>query len=264
METSLKVKCWGTRSWISTPSLQTREHGGNTTCMQLLYGDILLGIDAGFGICNWGEELAQRIVAQQESLEIHLFFTRFHWDHIQGLPFFHPIYSPTTRLFLYAPHPKAYTQDKLEVLFSSTYSPFSGLASMQSQIEIIELQDAVTVGGLRMEVESAPDAQGHPYRCTAPDGKSVLIAAPGDHLLPFAAQADLLILDAVCSENEEKAGYPGWGGGTYEEALSLAQRCEAKSLLCTHHGPYRTDKELHRLGAELGFVATKEGVIYSV
>ncbi len=264
MDASLKVQFWGTRGWISTPSLQTALYGGNTSSLQVLHGDLLVGVDAGFGICNWGEQLAKRIVEKPEPLEIHVFLTRFHWDHIQGLSFFHPIYSPSTRLHLYAPYPKAYTREKLEILFTSPYSPFSGLDSMESHIEVEEISKEICIGDLRVQVGEKSEANGVAYRFFVPDGSSLVVAAQSPSLPGFAAGTDLLILDAACTEAEEKAGYPGWGGGTYEQALSLAQASQAKRLICTRHGPYRTDKALFTASLQAGFVPAKEGEVYSV
>ena len=103
MDSSLKVKFWGTRGLISTPSIDTVEFGGNTSCIQILYDKRLIILDTGFGVSNLGEILMQRIIENKEPLEIFIFFTHFHWDHIQGLPFFHPIYFPSTTIHLYSP-----------------------------------------------------------------------------------------------------------------------------------------------------------------
>ena len=96
MDSSLKVKFWGTRGLISSPFTDTLEFGGNTTCIQVLYKDHLIIIDAGFGASLLGEALMPRILQKKEKLHVHLFFSHFHWDYVQGLPFFHPIYFPSS------------------------------------------------------------------------------------------------------------------------------------------------------------------------
>ena len=237
----ISLRLWGTRGWLSAPSLQTVEYGSHTTCLQILGEDVLVGVDAGTGLARWGELLAQ----QAAEVEIHLFLTRFHTDHLEGLPFFLPIYSSSTRLYLYAPYPKAYTQENIERVFTCADPTFAGLDSLPSHIAIVEMREDVQLGDLRIQLGARGTAPGVPYSFTALN--RIVVASQGDQLVPFAAHADLLVLDAACTEAEKQAGYPGWDGGTYEQALAIAQACGAKELLCTHHGPYRTDKSLSRL-----------------
>ena len=94
----MKLKFWGTRGLISSPSKDTAVYGGNTSCIQLEHKNQVVIIDTGFGACNLGEELMQRILNDGENLQIHIFYSHFHWDHIQGLPFFIPSISSLQRL----------------------------------------------------------------------------------------------------------------------------------------------------------------------
>ena len=133
---SLRVKLWGTRGLISAPGQETAIYGGNTPCVQILHKNNLIIVDTGFGCCNLGEELMERIVVNREELNIHIIYTHFHWDHIQGLPFFMPIYFANTTLNIYSPVPKKVTHSNLDILFDGSYSPFDGLMAMPSEIKI--------------------------------------------------------------------------------------------------------------------------------
>ena len=82
MVSSMKIKFWGTRGLISSPKKETAIYGGNTSCIQIVYKNHLILIDTGFGVTNFGEVLMDRILKKNEELTIHIFFTHYHWDHI--------------------------------------------------------------------------------------------------------------------------------------------------------------------------------------
>src|SRR5579863_7231747 len=92
------VKFWGTRGSIPTPASWTRVYGGNTSCVEIRFDDTLFICDAGSGIRELGNDLLTR---QPPPKELHLLITHTHWDHIQGFPFFAPVYEPATRIHVY-------------------------------------------------------------------------------------------------------------------------------------------------------------------
>jgi len=91
----MKVKFWGTRGSIAVPGKDTIIYGGNTSCVKI---DLECGktvvVDAGTGI----RPLGDRMIAQEEKVEINLLLTHAHWDHVQGFPFFDPIFSPAATI----------------------------------------------------------------------------------------------------------------------------------------------------------------------
>jgi phosphoribosyl 1,2-cyclic phosphodiesterase len=97
----LKVTFYGASGSIPTPSNRTfsrTEFGGNTTCIFLEVGDRFIVIDMGSGARALGNMLAKRM-----PFDAHVFFTHLHWDHIQGMPFFTPLYVPGNKLHFHAP-----------------------------------------------------------------------------------------------------------------------------------------------------------------
>ena len=92
------VKFWGTRGSIPTPGDRTRKYGGNTPCVELRVGETLFVLDAGSGIRELGADLTARGL---KPIVAHLLLSHCHWDHVQGFPFFSPIYVPGNELFLY-------------------------------------------------------------------------------------------------------------------------------------------------------------------
>ena len=97
----MNVTFWGTRGSLPTPGPTTNKYGGNTPCVEMTTnGGTLLIFDAGTGIRGLGDSLLSR---KTNSIHGHLFFTHTHWDHIQGFPFFLPLYSKENHFMVYAP-----------------------------------------------------------------------------------------------------------------------------------------------------------------
>lgn len=262
----MKIKFWGTRGLISSPGKDTAVYGGNTSCMQILHKNHIIIVDTGFGACNLGEQLMARILEGGEKLNIHIFFTHFHWDHIQGLPFFHPIYFETSTINIYSPLPVNVAHENLNLLFDGSYSPFAGIDSMASSISFHQLSAPVLVGGLT--VESLPLDHGHSedsehasqcfaLRFSTNEHKIVIAtdheARPSEtnkNLLDFARNADIFVHDAQYNE-EEYASKVGWGHSTYTQAIENGKKSSAKKILLTHHHPTRTDEQIDKVAQKL-------------
>ncbi len=285
MDSSLKVKFWGTRGLISSPFKDTLEFGGNTTCIQVLYKDHLIVIDAGFGASLLGEALMPRILQKKENLHVHLFFSHFHWDYVQGLPFFHPIYFPSSSLSLYAPMEKEELWKNLDLLFDGSYSPFNGINSMPSKINFTELKKSLYIGDLKIDFMALryqlnDHHQTFAYKFTTPEDKKLVVTpayeaeASQDNLqfIKFSSGADLLIHDAQYTQEEYKFR-KNWGHSTMEQALENSRKAQAKKVLMTHHDPRRKDDEFINLSSvykekpefkNIDFEFAKENVIYKV
>ena len=90
------VRFWGVRGSMATASSCCSGVGGNTSCVEVRVGDQLIILDAGTGLHNLGETLSDPVKAT-------FLFSHFHWDHIQGFPFFAPLYSPGSRIAIAGP-----------------------------------------------------------------------------------------------------------------------------------------------------------------
>ncbi|MCX6927296.1 MAG: response regulator, partial [Verrucomicrobia bacterium] len=93
-----RVKFWGVRGSIATPGPTTVQYGGNTSCVEVRADGQIIILDAGTGIRLLGRQLAAEFESQP--LDLTLLLTHTHWDHIQGLPFFLPVYKPQNRLHI--------------------------------------------------------------------------------------------------------------------------------------------------------------------
>ncbi len=248
----MKIRYWGTRGSLSAPTKETTEVGANTLCIELRTKDNhAIIMDAGFGIIGLGNDLVQKININTPNV-FHIFFTHFHWDHIQGLQYFKPIYYKTSTLKLYSPHPVSQLKRAIEDSFARGYSPFESLYNLPSTIEFKKLSKK-PLRLFNTEIRNIPVDHTTPtysYRIEQ-DGLSIVYAT--DHeakdpkinkpFLNFAKGADILIHDAMFFEKEYNDCI-GWGHSTIEKALQNGLNVKAKQIHLFHHGVSRADTEL--------------------
>ena len=250
----LTLRFWGTRGSIPSPGPATAEYGGNTPCLEVEAGGGRFILDAGSGI----RPLGTHLIEAASSFDSVIFLTHFHWDHIQGFPFFDPLYRPDARLSVIGP-----AQENADVrsLFAGQMAPtyFSvPFDSISADVEFEHLNegtwiaDDVAVSAMRVRHPSFAvgyrlEAGGRSL-CYIPDNELV----GGNHetekgwrarLLEFCGGADLLVHDAMFTDPEYEAR-AGWGHSTFRHALDLAAEAGVARLMFFHHAPERTDESL--------------------
>lgn len=270
----MKVKMWGVRGSIPSPGPRTVRYGGNTTCIEVRSDDdSLIILDAGTGIFPLAQSLLARLPVQA-----NIFITHTHWDHIQGLPFFVPLYIPGNKVRIHGAFDLVSMQgieQVMNVQLQYSYFPIRE-AELKAGIEYetLTIGEAVIIGAAKV----TPVLMNHPvtdlgYRIEC-NGKSMFftgdhepwlnIYAPEDddyaeyqamveqrqaELDAAIGPVDLLIVDAAYTQAE----YPqkiGWGHGTFDTAIAMAHRIGVRRLLCTHHEPTRSDDDLEKVFAE--------------
>ena len=169
----MHITIWGTRGSVSVSSPATTRYGGNTTCIEVrtAAGDCII-LDAGTGIRNLGEKIRQENISA-----CHVCFTHAHWDHIQGLPFFAPLYDDGCRLTLHGPSNMGQDGVKasLDQVFNGRNFPLHlEQASKHLSFHDFTPGDSFTIGSAK--IETCPT--NHPggcvaYRITA-EGRKVL------------------------------------------------------------------------------------------
>src|SRR5579871_5243521 len=96
---SMRVKFWGVRGSTPTPQAENLRYGGNTSCVEVRIDDQIYVFDCGTGFRNLGKHLLQEFAGKP--VHAHVFLSHFHWDHIQGIPFFGPLYSNPDNYFFF-------------------------------------------------------------------------------------------------------------------------------------------------------------------
>jgi phosphoribosyl 1,2-cyclic phosphodiesterase len=250
----LTVRFWGVRGSIPTPDAGFLGVGGNTACVEIRAADgTALVLDAGTGIRGLGYALAAE--AAGEPGEVHLALSHFHWDHLQGLPFFAPLYAPGQTVRFYA----ATDDDRLLALLRGQMTtpyfpvPFGDLAAATETVRVRD-GEPFEVGPMTVRPFPLHHPQGaHGFRIEV-DGAAVVYATDYEHgsaahdegLREVAHGADLLISDAQYTP-DEYALRRGWGHTTWEHATALAERAEVGRLLLFHHDPSHDDDALGRI-----------------
>ncbi len=255
---TLRAICWGTRGSIPSPGGETLRYGGNTSCLEVRTAEEgRLIFDAGTGI----RALGRHLISTGSPVHAHLFLTHFHWDHIQGFPFFEPLYDSQTVLRIHGPpQGDQGVQHLLTRQMSTPYFPVS-LDQLSASLEFFDLAEGVWRSG---EVEVAAMRVCHPgttygYRVRINEASLAYIPdneLPGTHcsvpegwygsLLEFLSGVDCLFHDAMFTA-AELPDRLGWGHSTFEHAVQLAEDAGVRCLSLFHHAPDRSDAELERI-----------------
>ena len=260
----MQVRFWGTRGSIATPGPDTVRYGGNTSCVEVrTQGGTLLVLDAGTGLRPLGDALA---AAGDAAHHGHLLIGHTHWDHIQGFPFFAPLFKAGNQWDVYAPRGfGASLRETLAGQMQYTYFPVS-LDALGATIRYHDLVEggftiddvrvtarylnhpALTLG-YRVEADGvtvvyASDHECHSQASTAlgkPLAQVLAEMHPGDRRhCDFVAGADLLIHDTQYTAAEYPA-HVGWGHSTVEYVVDLAMAAGVKRVALYHHDPRHDD-----------------------
>jgi len=258
---SLTVRFWGTRGSIPSPGSSTVRYGGNTPCLEVRTTDgWLVILDAGTGIRELGRSLLTR--ANGGAVEGDIFLTHAHWDHIQGIPFFAPLFRKGNHFTIWGSRSLQTSIDRVvRDQMSPVVFPVS-FEELQARIDFEELSDEVRSGNgyevRAMGVRHPGGALG--YRFTeGNDGTRALVYISDNELsasaryddpprwrddfLEFVRGAAVLVHDTMYRA-DEYSNFVGWGHSTYEDAVELALEAGVERLILFHHRPERTDDEI--------------------
>ncbi len=265
---SLRVRFWGTRGSIPTPGAQTVRYGGNTPCTEIRTDDgWLIILDAGTGIRELGRDLLQR--SNGSAIKGDIFLTHAHWDHIQGIPFFAPIFGRGNHFTIWGSQSLEKSVDKVvrdqmsPVVFPVTFE------ELDASIDFRDLAEGTRTQGTGYEVTSF--AVQHPggalgYRFSEPGGNGGALVYVSDNelaehprygsppdwkrrMVEFVRGAKVLIHDSTYT-TEEYDHHRGWGHSTFQDSVELALEAGVGTLVLFHHEPRRTDDQLDACLAE--------------
>src|SRR6266851_1591806 len=222
---AITVRFWGVCGSIACPGIEHARYGGNTACVEVRCGDRVFIFDAGTGARALGHALVRT-----GPVDTDIFLSHCHIDHISGLPFFAPSYSPMSRIRLWAGNllPEYRIEKVLRTMMNEPLFP----APVEAFTAKIEFRDFRAGDVLQ------------PYEGVAL--RTAMLNHPGR-----AAGVDLMIYDGNYTDEEWPARI-GWGHSTWQEGVRLAEAANAKSLVIFHHDPDHDDRFLDRVAAEAG------------
>jgi phosphoribosyl 1,2-cyclic phosphodiesterase len=250
----MKLTFWGVRGTVPVSGQDRLKYGGRTICstVETDAGEIII-VDAGTGIKKWGDHLLKK--QKKSSLNFNLLLTHFHLDHIQGLPFFAPLYEKEATLHIYSPYSTTEMEYYLKGLMSGRFFPVEFDETLSTkyfhQVEV----DAFVLGGIQISFCPLQHPQGSvAYRLDG-DGTSIVYSTDTEHpvdgiderLARFAEGTDNLIYDATFTPEEYEEGKRGWGHSTWHEGTKLAAEAGVKHLHLSHFNPDHSDADIDRI-----------------
>ncbi|HYL78110.1 MAG TPA: MBL fold metallo-hydrolase [Bryobacteraceae bacterium] len=260
----MRVRFWGTRGSIATPGKGTVHFGGNTSCIELITdaGNHLI-LDCGTGARLLGNQWMAKASGPITGV---ILLTHTHWDHIQGFPFFTPLFVPGNHFEVYGPEGcHTSLRDVLSGQMDYHYFPVE-LNQLAAQIKYADLSEGEhRIAGVTVRAQS----MNHPsptlgYRVEG-DGVSVCYlcdhemfsehvwregAEPGriDSILhdgdrehaEYMKDATVVVHEAQYTP-EEYPAKRNWGHSTFEYVVQLAAAANVRQLFLTHHDPSHDD-----------------------
>lgn len=245
---------WGVRGSTPTVDRANWRYGGNTPCLELVAPDSTRFIlDCGTGMRMLGNKRA----GEGKPLHAHVFVTHYHWDHIQGIPFFTPLYSPQHTFHFYSFRSEHLGQHSLKrVLDAQMATPYFpvDVSAMKATRHYTEVNggDALNISGTRVSMRWL----NHPQGCLGfrfETSAGVVVYAtdnePGNpefdrNLRELAAGADVFVNDAQYTPEQLAGARKGWGHSSWRDGVSIAREVGAKNVVLFHHDPDATDSIL--------------------
>ena len=251
-----KLVFWGVRG--STPTLErdTWRYGGNTPCLELTAPDgTHFILDCGTGMRMLGNRWTRSHGIN--GIEAHILVTHYHWDHIQGIPFFNPFFQSQNRFHFYSFQSKYLGPNSLrQVLEGQLAKPYFpvDVSMMSAEREFREIS-----GGEKWEINGTKVTAAwlnHPQGCLGyrldTAGGSVVYATDNEpgvaefdaNLRQLANGADVLIYDSQYSPEQLASTHKGWGHSSWLEGVKIVRDAKVRNLVLFHHDPDSPDKKV--------------------
>lgn len=274
----MDIKFWGVRGTRPVSDRGFLSYGGNTSCVEITIGDTVIIFDAGTGIINLGNQLVDGNLK-----DINIFVTHTHWDHIQGLPYFKPIYNDKNEIKIYGIGSNELTfEEIIEKQMSNEYYPIQW-KDLKSHRTIFELNEYSKIQIDDCEIQTIKAT--HPSNCLNYKliYKNIVCAYISDNewiqgdveaLVKFIKGCDLLIVDTYFTDAEYycediNLSKVGWGHSTWQQGVDLGIKSGAKKIVCIHHDEHKNDDKLKEIEKEARKILSnicfaKEGMVITL
>jgi len=273
----MRVRFWGVRGSTPTPQKENMGYGGNTSCIEIRTdSDEILIFDGGTGIRLLGKQLEEEFGDQP--IRGHIFFSHFHLDHIQGVPFFRPLYNAKNHFtFYFAGRRDAnLVMDALAGMMANPYFPvdMSKLPCSREYVDLVE--GTFDVADTKILVLPLDHPQGCVGYRIMQNGKVISYCTDVEqgngwsdkNLRILAKDADLFIVDSQYTPEELPEHY-GWGHSSWKQSIETAIRAGVKKIALFHHDPYHEDSVVEEILTEAlklypNVIAAREGMEVTV
>ena len=266
------ARFWGVRGSVPVSGARYGRYGGNTSCVEVRCGGIVLVFDAGSGLRELGYALAR-----EGCTDLDLFLSHSHVDHVIGFPFFAFAFQGGNHLRVWSGHQGdcGTTEGAVRHLMSKPLFPITP-DLFPAEVSFHDFRPGGELLAKRgVSIRTAPLC--HPngavgYRVEY-GGRSICYVtdtehdpdAPDENVLALVEGADVVIYDAMFTD-EELPRHRGWGHSTWEEGARLCRAAGVATYAIFHHAPERDDEALDRIGAAArrffpGSVVAREGLV---
>jgi len=267
------VRFWGVRGSIACPSQKTQRYGGNTSSLEVRCGDHTLLFDAGTGIRCLGNEMVKK-----GPVDVDIYLTHTHFDHVCGLPFFVPLFIKNTNIRIWAGHLIERNYTIKHVISEMMFSPLFPVPPeiFAANVEYLDFHAGETMTP-KPGVTLRTTRLNHPDRATGYrvdfEGRSICYLTdtqhvpgkPDQNILALIAGADIVIYDSTYTD-EEFVKRADWGHSTWQEGVRLCDAAGVKTFVVFHHDPDHDDDFMDRIEKDVlakrpGSIVAREGMI---
>ena len=268
----IKVTFWGVRGSIPTPGRDFVRYGGNTPCVEVRCGDTILVFDAGTGIREFSRSILKEF--NEKPLDLHLFISHTHWDHIQGFPFLDVAYIKNNRVTLYGGHTVSDLEKLILGQMEREYFPVS-LFELDGEIKFFTMSDnPFFINDIKIYfTHLLHPALSLGFRIEYKD--KIFVYCADNELLDdpeladynrrnignLIKNADMLIAECQYTE-EEYTGKVGWGHSSIDQVVKISNDFGVKNLFAFHHDPLHTDRDIDNMIQTAKRIAKKPLKVY--
>lgn len=260
----MRVTFWGVRDSIAAPGGATLRYGGNTACIEVTAGNDTFVFETGTGARELG-----RVMLARAPLTLHLLFSDYRWDHIQGFPFFTPVYVPTSQIHVYGPLVGGEgVREKLSAQMKFPVFPIQ-LEHLNANFIWNDVSEPRRFQAGDATIEALPVGDSIAWRIDAGGRRLVYLPEPTRSVslterAEFCERASLIIYDGSVN-NGLNGRHTAAVRAAWDEAIALARTAKAKRVAVFHHSPIDDDRAIEALQRRAkksfgGALAASEGM----